>query len=580
MRRYLSYWFLLIAILPFSAISRDLSVKFTDSVLLKHADTLWEAGRDLRKKGLYHTALQNYYEALQIYEEMGSVRLSAKVMNSIGILNSELDDPEKALEFFKRTMEKYEELGDQRQIAFTLNNIGLENFYLGNFEEAYHYLSRSVALKKKLKMPERTYAYANFGRIHLAKGQYDSALTYFNKAIDALQIHKISPRDSLEILNDLGRTYFVLEKYDIAKKFFKGSLEIGLADGTKTYIVSNSHHLAQIYSLEGSIREALYYSQMHSAYMDSLDKEKNSKTVARIEMKYLLDKVEEENARAIQDKNRVIFITIVGLILLICFIVFIVYNHRKNKKASELIARKNEEISKQRIQKLEQEKELNAIKGQISGQEKERKRIAEELHDGIGGSLSGIKLALVSLEEDVKYAQLSPISERIDIVCREVRTIAHNLVPPGFQKTTFTNALHEYIEQFKKQSKIDVVHQLFPEKDLNELPENVKIELYRILQEGLNNIIRHANATYIEVQLTHHGNYLNLIIEDDGVGFDISIRGKGIGLTNIKSRVELLGGKLEIDSQINRGTVINIDIEVNKEHNLYGAIEEKNISSR
>ncbi|MEO9869287.1 ATP-binding protein [Ekhidna sp.] len=579
MKRYLPYWFLLITALPFSAISQDFAVEYTDSVLLKHADTLWKSGKHLRKKGLYHTALQNYYEALQIYEEMDSVRLSAKVMNSIGILNSELDDPEKALEFFKRTMTMYEELGDQRQIAFTLNNIGLESFYQGNYEEASYYLNKSVALKKELGMSEKTYAYANFGRIHLAKGDYDSALIYFKKAIDALQKSEVSTRDSLEILNDLGRTYFILEKYDIAKKYLKESLKIGLGDGTKTYNVSNSHHLAQIYSLEGSIEEALYYSQMHNAYTDSLNKEKNSKTVARIEMKYLLGKVEEKNAKAIQDKNRVIFVTIVGLIFLICFIVFIIYNHKKNKKATELIARKNEEISEQRIQKLEQEKELNAIKGQISGQEKERKRIAEELHDGIGGSLSGIKLALVSLEEDVKNAKLSPISDRIDTVCREVRTIAHNLAPPSLEKTTFTNALNEYIGQFKSQAQIDIIYQLFPEKDLDLLPKNMQIELYRIIQEGLANVTRHAKATYLEVQLTHHGNYLNLIIEDNGVGFDSSKLKEGIGLANIQSRVDILNGKLEIDSQLNRGTVINIDIDIHKDRNLYGTIKEKSTSS-
>ncbi|MFC0603465.1 sensor histidine kinase [Winogradskyella pulchriflava] len=198
---------------------------------------------------------------------------------------------------------------------------------------------------------------------------------------------------------------------------------------------------------------------------------------------------------------------------------------------------------------IEEKKNLTAF---IKGEDKERKRISKELHDNIGSQLSYLKRFVADKFKD------SDVNSAIDTICNDVRNLSHEISPSDLKLIGFKNAVSDLTDSLSSQTSLSVDFNSyhFPER----LEENTEVQLYRVVQETLNNILKHAEATQIDVQLIGHDSYATITIEDDGKGFDTKTKEKGLGLKNISSRVQQIGGKLEIDSKINKGTSILITI--------------------
>jgi signal transduction histidine kinase len=240
----------------------------------------------------------------------------------------------------------------------------------------------------------------------------------------------------------------------------------------------------------------------------------------------------------------------------------IVYKQKVRQK--ELLALKTEEMNRQQTLDMLMTFELKNIRASIEGQEIERKRIAQELHDGIGGSLAGIKMRMQSLTKKGEVNdQFKNVIQSIDDVYREVRTLSHHLTPPGMHRHSFVEFISKYLNDISEASKFELEYIFHGEEELNSLPDESKVEIYRILQELINNIIKHAEANFVEVQLLWSEDCVNLIVEDLGKGFNPASVKSGIGLNSIAKRVESMGGKLNIDSNPGRGTIINVDIYCN-----------------
>lgn len=258
-------------------------------------------------------------------------------------------------------------------------------------------------------------------------------------------------------------------------------------------------------------------------------------------------------------RNGVIIVSI--LLLIPAIILVIVYQHRAKNK--ELLHSKTEEINKQKILEVIREHELKAVKANIEGQEKEKKRISRELHDGIAGNLAGIKLMLAKIAGTYKEDQdLKKVVTKLDDTYKEVRTITHQLTPPGMQDASFCQLIDDFLKDVSSEKEFHINFISHPKKDLDKLSDEVKVEVYRVIQELIINIIKHAKTAHVEVQLVKNEGELNLLVEDNGVGFDTKKAGRGIGLSNIRSRVVKLNGSIDIDSTVGRGTIVNVDIPI------------------
>ncbi len=211
---------------------------------------------------------------------------------------------------------------------------------------------------------------------------------------------------------------------------------------------------------------------------------------------------------------------------------------------------------------LQKEKNMGTL---LVGIEEERQRIAQELHDGSGMALSALKMKLHLLKEKEEvrseYETIGMLMDDVDRIYDEIRNISHNLMPKTLSKLGLYAAIDELVNQFK----IAAPHihlNYYRKTNVNYFTETTKIFIYRILQELLTNIVKHAAAKDVTLQIIRHSDVLMLTIEDDGMGFDMRTKKNGIGLTSIKSRVQLLGGELSIDTAPQNGTFISISIPV------------------
>jgi signal transduction histidine kinase len=234
------------------------------------------------------------------------------------------------------------------------------------------------------------------------------------------------------------------------------------------------------------------------------------------------------------------------------------YRQRMRNKIQ--MAAQTEEVNRQRTLELIREHELMTIKANLEGRENERLRISQELHDGVAGSLAGIKLQTRKVADEHNLKELNLIMQNIDSVYDEVRSLSHNLSPLKVLNTAFIDLLKNQLKLAGEQGSFTWDFICYPEVTLNQLPDTIKIEVYRILQELLANIIRHAHPKTVEVQFTLNDESINLMVEDSGKGFDHHRVAPGVGLSSIRNRVSSLEGKLHIESAIGRGTIINIDI--------------------
>ena len=254
-----------------------------------------------------------------------------------------------------------------------------------------------------------------------------------------------------------------------------------------------------------------------------------------------------------------------GGVILMALLFFALFYAYKSKKAKEL-AEKTKEIEVQKNIELLKKQELKSIKAMINGQEAERKRIAKDLHDRLGSMLSMVKLNYKSIEDSIdklkeeNKKQYSQANALLDEACNTVREIAHNMVSGVLTKFGLVAALEDLKNTIEGTNTFQlelVTHGLD-----NRLENNLEIELYGIVQELIHNVIKHAKANEVSVQLLKRVDGVNLTVIDDGIGFDNSKEESksGMGLKSVASRVQELNGVFDIDTGKGNGTTIAVDI--------------------
>ncbi|NND95658.1 MAG: hypothetical protein HKN45_12420 [Flavobacteriales bacterium] len=245
--------------------------------------------------------------------------------------------------------------------------------------------------------------------------------------------------------------------------------------------------------------------------------------------------------------------TLIMLALGLAIIFFIVLYQRKILKKNMLI---------QDFEDTLKEKELDSVYAIIDAQVKERKRIARDLHDNVGSVLATLKMYADTMPMKSKEEQLSiahKISRITEKAGTETRRLSHSLNEGVSDKFDFELSLREL------QSTVNNIGQLEMEinGDLNDVPNDERgINLFRIIQELISNTVKHARATKAEIQFTLLDGVMNLLYSDDGVGFNLTTSKRGIGLSNIKTRLASLNGEMEVESDFGKGTTFSIDIEV------------------
>jgi signal transduction histidine kinase len=209
---------------------------------------------------------------------------------------------------------------------------------------------------------------------------------------------------------------------------------------------------------------------------------------------------------------------------------------------------------------LEKEKEIRVLEAMIQGEEKERSRLARELHDGVGGILSASKMHLSIFKNRTEDQELQQGLSLIDTASSEIRNIAHNLAPEFLTRYGIDKALEAFCERVSNR-KLQVLYYRYGE--VPPLEQNFQIAVYRIVQELINNAMKHSQGDQAVVQMNIHEQAMHITVEDNGTGLSAE-KAQGIGLVNLKARVAAMNGVIEIDSRAGEGTSILLEFDMSR----------------
>lgn len=333
----------------------------------------------------------------------------------------------------------------------------------------------------------------------------------------------------------------------------------------KENLKSTSLLLSAVYARKGNFQEAYKYHQEYTILNDDLISVERAEAIKKYDLLVTTKKKDTEIARQneqIQNqqltllrKNNQLLLLAGGLgfIALIAALLFFVYQ-------------KNKQLNQQKIQVLKKEQEADLMKAIIEGEEKERKRFARELHDGLGAVLATVKMQISGITHKFPNVQDSSSYQKaeslIDEACKTVREVSHDLMPHVLEQQGLMSAIDDMCQNLSSQH--DIQFDFIPYGDENTLSDIQNITLYRITQELLKNIMKHAEATEVIVQLTIEDDEMILIVEDNGKGFDPSQHQNGIGIENIHSRAAYLNGHLDIESTIGQGSTFTVQLPIDE----------------
>lgn len=359
----------------------------------------------------------------------------------------------------------------------------------------------------------------------------------------------------------LGRVNNKLGRYEDAQKYFLEYFEI---DKKLDYTKLRHEALYEFSELENNVGNYKHANELLEEYYiikDSIFTEESRRITSDLDAKYEAAKkdIELANQQITIKQNvnqRNIFL---GGALFSLLLAGFFWN---SKSKSDKIYTQQIEIDRQKITQLEKEKKIFAMNALIEGQEEERLRIAKDLHDGLGGLLSTVKARLSNINAEVEKIESYNIYQKttnmVDEACEEVRRISHNLLPGALRLDGLKTAIEQLGEDLSKSHNLNVNVEVIGFE--GKIDETKEIFIYRIVQEAMNNIIKHAEAKQVLLQLSETDEDYHIIVEDDGQGFDTTNKSPGIGLKSIKSRVEHLQGDVDISSITNKGTTISIHV--------------------
>ncbi len=553
-------------------------------------------GRLMNETKNYPEALKYYTQSIQTSKTIGDLRLiGIAQLNLCNVYAVQLNYP-KAIELLLEAKANFIKSGFQRGVQICINNLGAINLRQGNYDTAIIYLKESLAIAKenqtqlgvalvqqnigfgymKLKRFDEslhwfedaettankygtepfTYGeiYNHRSMLDSTTGNFESAFRYRSKYIAITE--KISGESVIKQVNELKT------KYDVEKKELLISL-LNKTDSIKSLAIANQQIAINknLYEIANQKLE-LADADLQIAD-DSLQLSIKNETILqnRLDSTQKEERINDLNKqRRIQElevyrKNAAIIALSVFTVLLL-LLGFSFYKRRTLQQQANMQAT----LAKQ------QQKATIEI---IQAEEKERKRIAEDLHDGVGQLMTAAWLNLQALNEQSTLDD-SPKSQLInktlllvDESCKEVRQVSHNMMPNALLRKGLVNAVKEFISQINT-GKLSINVQT--EELQNPLQSHVETILYRVIQESVNNVVKHALATQLDISINQDEVGIDVMIEDNGKGFDTTLtrEADGIGLQNIRSRIAYLKGSVTWDSSANNGTLVAIHIPANK----------------
>ncbi|MBX2932244.1 MAG: sensor histidine kinase [Chitinophagaceae bacterium] len=580
-----------------------------------------------QRQGLFSDALYNQQNALALFEKENYAIGISYSLNNIGILQQNMGRLDEALlyhnqsltikkklndsygliqsyinianifkikeefvqaeEYYKNAIALSREMDNKEYLANGLNNLGNLQYSLNKLRESKQNILESYAIRTTLNNTKgRVSCLNNLATVLIALKQYDSAENVLNYA-ENLALNAVNTKPELisiyqtkstlyEKLDNATASLNYYKKYaaykdslynnDMSSKFSELEIKYNTAQKEKLiqqqqasinknlYDISKQKLLLSQNELEIAANDLAIKKQDELILKQRLDSTKRENQIIVLNREKKIDQLKLNNEKLINNRKNILLIVIGVIALLTIWLIYSLYRRYRLHKEKQL----QEAILKQ---------EQLAATAIIKAEENERKRIAEDLHDGVGQLMSAVKMNLSAIENDIPFSSeeqknaYKKVLNMVDESCKEVRSVSHSMMPNALLKTGLEGALKEFLHQINSQVlKVN----LYTEGLQNKLASNTETILYRVIQECINNVLKHAQANNLDISVIKDNHEIAVTIEDDGKGFSTNTanNSEGIGLKNIKTRIEYLKGMVEWNSAPGKGTLVAIHVPV------------------
>ena len=479
-------------------------------------------------------------------------------------LYNDLNQYKKAIYYGEKGIESGRKYKNTKGLLVCLNNTALAYRNLNQNDKAEKLYKNQLDLALKENFPRSaSKALINLSMLYAKTGNKEN----LNKYCRQLNDFVLNNKNARLSVTDRGFQYMVNGYNMVFQNQFQAAeneFDKGIALAIEA---EDNYHLSEFYLQKAKLKyaesqftEGEIFVEKYDSVLQLINDQELSEYSLDLEKKYETQKKEQKILlQTDQLRNRRILITIlllsiVGLLLT----AFIYYRYYKQKQI----------IQQQRISQLETEKHLTATESVIKGEEQERTRLAKDLHDGLGGMLSGIKYSLGNMKNNLVMTPENAMDfERsIDMLnssIKEMRRVAHNMMPEALVRFGLDTALRDFCSDINQTGGMKITYQSYGLGE-KEIEQSKSITIYRIVQELVNNALKHSGGREMLVQLSHADEKLSITVEDDGKGFDVAALEtvKGIGWSNIKNRVQFMKGNLDIHSSENNGTSVLIEFTI------------------
>ena len=509
----------------------------------------WQAaGNFYARQGQFILAVESFLNILKHFDGDESCRDYIIAHGNIGECYRRMGNPKRALHYLERERVLAEQYGEPTGIGQSYRELGYVYLALGDTDKALECM-----LKVKPKVRGTPVNYTDLCealvKVYLIKGKYQEALAcaaeckYAAEWLGDPYIHTLTWNIYADIYRAQGR--YSECRTAALKAWNIDSVSINTAP-------VSAFNIAFASAMLGRHGEAARFFGVYDRMMNERTDRNYHEALSQLEVLYETEKKQQQIAALEKEKHFYILISVSGALILLLAFGLLFYRHRLNSGKRELAERK--------VKQLEQERQLVATLALLDGENAERTRLARDLHDGLGSMLSVVKLHLHSIKEfssltEADAERLAKARDMLDELVVERRRVAHNLMPTSLSHCGIKAALEDFCRS------IPMADFRFFGKDTH-LDSRLEILIYRCAYELVNNAMKHAEASRINVQLTVNESLVSLSVQDNGKGFGSDTVTYGAGFTNIRNRISAYNGKISIYSSPGAGTEVTIEIEL------------------
>ncbi|WP_242155895.1 sensor histidine kinase [Aestuariivivens sediminis] len=580
-----------------SILGRVSKSKSSDSIFI--AKEYYKIGEIYRKSLLSDTAYYYYQTAEKVFRKNNLKYELALTLYGIAVCQSNNKDytgsEVTAIESLTLLNEFNESNEINRYKAYIYNTLGINFDQLGNFEESEKYYNRSLEIKRDLEGDyERSIGNTenNLGGVYIEAGKYDLAKEQFDKILSNSNLIRNNPDIYVSALGNYANTLYLNKEFNQLPGLYLKALKICDSTNQDYHSIVIHQHLAEYYHFKKQKDSALYYaykakeisekynnddllksllilseiedSDKAAAYLksyiklnDSLQKAERAIRDKFARIRFDTQRVEQENRQIAKERMWLMIISII--VIIASLLLYLVIRQRNKNKELQFIQEQqqaNEEIYNLMLSQNESIEEARTL---------EKQRISKELHDGVLGRLFGTRLSLDSLNMNPNPDAVKTRSQYIQelkTIEEDIRKVSHELNTDFVSGAGFIDLLKTLVDTQC------IAYGLNYSLDYDEvinwdaISNKKKIHIYRLVQEALHNIYKHANAEHIKISFKLKNNVICLVIKDDGSGFDLNKAKSGIGLKNMNSRIDEISGEISITSEINKGTTVSIKVPI------------------